>query len=80
MDFSKLIENNRLLVQVKPNSKKTEVIGFDYTSKMLIVAVKAPAEDNKANIELVKFLSRQLKKQVRIKKGLTNKRKTLEIQ
>ncbi len=45
----------------------------------MTVAIAAPPEDNKANLELVKFLSRKLKKQVRIASGFGSKTKILEI-
>ena len=41
------------------------------------VAVAEPAEDNKANIELIKFLSKQLGKKIRILRGLKSKEKLL---
>ena len=43
-----------------------------------IIAIKEKAEDNKANIELVRFLSKELGKRVRIKTGLKFKIKILE--
>ena len=44
---------------------------------VLTVAVAAPADKGKANLELVKFLSKELKRQVRIKSGVTKKEKVL---
>ena len=43
----------------------------------LVVEVGAPAKDNKANLELVRFLSKELKMPLRIKSGLTSKNKVL---
>lgn len=45
----------------------------------MTVAVAAPPEDNKANLALIKFLSKKLKKQVRIVSGFGSKTKILEI-
>lgn len=67
----------RLQVTVKPNARKTEIL--EQGEGTLKVAVAAPPEDGKANLELVKFLSRKLKKQVRIVSGFGNKKKLLEV-
>ncbi|MBW2969021.1 DUF167 domain-containing protein, partial [Candidatus Woesearchaeota archaeon] len=60
-------------------SKKNEIVGFNKEKKALIIAVKSPADKNKANLELIKFLSKQLKHKVRIKSGLTSKEKIISI-
>lgn len=62
-------------VRVKANSSRTEILSFD--QDILLVAIKAPADKNKANTELVKFLSKELGCAVRIKSGLTSKEKKL---
>ena len=60
-------------VRVKANSSQTKILSFD--EDVLVVAIKAPADKNKANTELVKFLSKELGSPVRIKSGLTSKEK-----
>lgn len=45
----------------------------------MTVAVAAPPEKGKANLELIRFLSKKLKKQVRIVSGFGNSSKILEI-
>ena len=65
----------RVQVVVKPNSKKTEILELS----PLKVAIAAPPKDNKANIELIKFLTKHYKRPVRIVMGLTSKRKLIEI-
>ena len=62
---------------VKTNSKKTQILSFDKERKAYKVEVKAPPEKNKANIEIEKFFSKLLKKQVRITSGRTSKTKIL---
>ena len=74
-----LSKSNRIDVIVKANSNKTDVVGYDEEDGVLKIEVKAPAKDNKANIEVVKFLSRLLKKKVKIIKGKTSKRKTVSF-
>ncbi len=77
MNIEDYVENELLKVHVKPNSKKTEIIGYDFEKKILKVAISEPADKNKANLEVVKFFSKLLKKQVKIKSGLKSKEKTL---
>ena len=48
---------------MKPSSKKDRIVSFD---EVLVVEVSASAHDGKANVALVKFLSRELKHQVRM--------------
>lgn len=79
MEPSNYIHNNHLLIIVKPNSPKTEVIGWDDEKKALRVNVRAKPEDNEANIAVIKFFSKLLKKKVIIKSGLRSKEKLLEI-
>jgi uncharacterized protein (TIGR00251 family) len=79
IDINKHIREGSIKVFVKPGKKKTKIISFDDVKKALIIEVGAPAEDNKANVELVKFLSRQLKKRLIIKSGFTSKEKIILV-
>ncbi len=67
----------KITVKAKPGSGRSEISqdGEAYT-----VWLKALAQDNKANIELVKLLSRHFGRKVRILSGLNSKRKTLEVE
>ncbi len=50
---------------------------------VLKIKITAPAVDNKANEELIKFLSKEMKKkksQVKIVSGFTSREKILEIE
>ena len=79
MDIHDYIINNRLHIIVKPNAKKTEILSCDPLTKIVKIAVAAPADKDKANKELLKFVSRILKKKVSFVTGLRNKGKILEI-
>jgi len=79
MDFNQYIQNNHLKILVKPNSSKTEILGWDDDKKALRVNVKARPEDNAANVAVVKFFSKLLKKKVIIKTGLRSREKILII-
>ena len=68
----------RLNIKVQPNSKKQE-IQTDIEGKISKVFLKKPAKENKANNELIKFLSKYFKNKVKIIKGFTSKRKLIEV-
>ena len=79
MNPEEYIRNNRLNIVVRPNSPKNEIAGYDENRDAVKVSIKAPAEDNKANIEIIKFFSKLTGKNVRIISGLKSKKKILEI-
>lgn len=66
----------KIKIKVKPNSKKQEIIKIGEEYK---VSLKERAENNKANIELIKLLGKYFKGEVRIIKGLKSKNKIVEI-
>jgi len=63
-DISPFIHDNTLAVYVKPNSPRSGVVGWNAPKKELIVEIKAPPEGGKANVMLVKLLSRLTKKRL----------------
>ena len=73
------IKENKFKIIVKPNSSKNEVLGYDKDRGAYRVAIKAKPENNKANIEIIKFLSKLLKKKVRIIAGLKGREKLIEV-
>lgn len=78
-EIEKYIENNNLRIIVKPNSSKSEIIGYNSAKKAMKVAIAAPAEENKANIEVIKFFSKILNKKIKIKSGLKSREKSLNL-
>ena len=54
------INSKRFKVIAKPNSKSTEIVGWDEDRQALRVNVAAPPDKNKANIALTKFLCKEL--------------------
>lgn len=64
---------------VKPNSPKNQIKSYDKERNAYKVNIKAPAEKNKANKEIIKFFSKLLKKKVKIIKGLKSKNKVLNV-
>ena len=65
-----------ITLKVKPNSNKNEIIERGAVWK---VNIKSPPQDNKANIELIRFLRKELKKEVRLIRGFKSKEKVVEI-
>ena len=63
-------------LKVKPNSKEQNI---EKNNGLYHVKLKSSPENNKANLELVKFLKEYFKKEVRIKSGFTSKNKIVEI-
>jgi uncharacterized protein (TIGR00251 family) len=76
---SSYIINGFLKVSVKPGKKETKILRYDPDKEALVVEIGARAQDNKANIELVKYFSKLLKRNVEIKSGHTSKQKILSI-
>lgn len=66
-------------VIIKPNSPKNEVVGFDSDKKAYKISIKEKAEENKANKELIRFLSKELGKRIKIKSGLKSREKIIEL-
>jgi uncharacterized protein (TIGR00251 family) len=64
-------------VKVKPNARQNLIL--EQTESTIKVAIAAPPEKGKANLELARFLSKKLKKQVRIVSGFGNSSKIIEI-
>ena len=79
MKIEQYIKNGKIKILVKPNSNKNEIKEWDEKRQGLKVNINAQPEDNKANTELIKFLSKTLKKKVRIKTGFSSREKIIEI-
>ena len=70
----------KIHVKVKPNSSEQKIVNFG--EFRYLVYVKSPAEDDKANIELINLLSKHLgvpPKSLHIIFGRTSHDKILEI-
>mmetsp|Transcript_26911 Transcript_26911/g.30010 ORF Transcript_26911/g.30010 Transcript_26911/m.30010 type:complete len:101 (-) Transcript_26911:107-409(-) len=60
----------RLVVNAKPNAKRTRVVGFD--NEAVVLAITSPPVDGKANKELTEYIASILgvkKKDVTLDKG-----------
>lgn len=74
MDWKEKLKTG-LNVLVKPNAREESV---EWDGEVLKVSISAPPEDNKANIAVIKLISREAGFNVRIVRGLTSKRKFLK--
>ena len=73
------IASNKFKVIVTPNARANEIIGFDEAKNAYRISIKARAEGNKANIELIKFLTKTTKKKARIVSGFKSREKIIEL-
>ena len=73
------IKEKKFKIIAKPNASETKIERFDSERNAYIISVRAKPEDNKANIELIKFLSRELKGKARIVSGFRGKEKIIEL-
>lgn len=74
------IKEDVFKVIVKSNSSKNEVLGYDEEREAYRVNIKAKPEDNKANIEIIRFFSKLIGGRVRIMSGLKSKEKIIRVE
>lgn len=72
-------KSNLFKLIVKTNMPKTEIIGFDSVKNAYRMNVNAVPEKGKANMEIIKFFRRHLKKDVKIVSGATSKQKLVRV-
>jgi uncharacterized protein len=78
MNFEEHLKDSATII-VRPGSSKSEITGYDEERKALRVNIKAPPEDNKANIEIIRFFSKLTGRQVKIISGLKAKKKIIRL-
>lgn len=72
------IKESKFKIIVKTNVRENKIEGFDNERQAYRISIKAKPEDNKANIELIKFLSKSLKKKAKIISGFKSREKIIE--
>ena len=77
--FFMYINSNKFKIIVKPNAKESKVEGFDKEKDAFRISIKAKSEDNRANVEVIKFLSKLLRKRVKIISGFKSREKIIEV-
>jgi len=71
----------KFYIRVKPSSSQQKI--EDFGNNRYLVYVKSPAENNEANIEMLKILGKHLgvpSTKLRIISGINNKDKVVEVQ
>ncbi|MDP2628907.1 MAG: DUF167 domain-containing protein [Nanoarchaeota archaeon] len=69
----------KIYVKVKTNSSKQEI--FEFGDFRYLIYLKSRPENNEANMELLKIISKHLgipSTRIKIKSGITNNEKILE--
>ncbi|MFA5060785.1 MAG: DUF167 domain-containing protein [Candidatus Pacearchaeota archaeon] len=67
----------KIEIKVRPNSKKQEI--HKISESEYKVFLKKPAEDNKANIELLRLLKKYFNSEIKLLKGRNSKNKLIEV-
>jgi len=79
--YVELMSHKILLVKVVPNSKTTEIVGYE--GDVLKIRIAAPPDKGKANDELIAFLAKEYKiskSQITILQGHTSRLKRVSIE
>ncbi|MBI2143734.1 DUF167 domain-containing protein [Candidatus Woesearchaeota archaeon] len=76
-EFAEAANLEKIAVVVKPNSSKNEIISYNSEKKAWMVNIKAAAEKDKANKELLKFMKKETGRAWMIKTGLHSREKVL---
>lgn len=66
-------------IKVKVKTRQPETKILKHENNIYLIALKSPPIENKANIELIKFLKKYFKKQVIIKSGFKSKEKIITL-
>ncbi|MDD3647063.1 MAG: DUF167 domain-containing protein [Candidatus Dojkabacteria bacterium] len=71
----------KLKIRVIPNSSKNQIVGW-IDDETLKVKISAPAEKGKANKELLKFLTKELKtgRNIFLVSGFKDRNKLIELE
>lgn len=76
-------DKSRIAVRVKPNSQRSQFLGYNEQRQAIEVALNAPARDGEANEELIELIHEQLKlpkSKIKIVTGLKARDKVLELE
>lgn len=74
-----MIKESKFKIYVKTNKNQNKLMGFDQEKQAYVLEINAKPIENEANKEIVRFLSKLLKKKVVIKSGLKSKIKYIQV-
>jgi uncharacterized protein (TIGR00251 family) len=76
----------KIKIKVKPNSGKQsvekispELFSEEGFEGLYFVKLKSSTEEGKANLELIKILTKYFEREVKIKSGFTSRKKIIEV-
>jgi uncharacterized protein len=69
----------KIKIVVKTNSDENKLLGYDGRHDAYKVHIKASPHEGKANKEIEKFLSKSLKKKVKIVSGFKSNKKIIDV-
>ncbi len=75
-----LMLKGKFKILVKTNAEENKISGYDAEKNVWKIEVCAVPEKNKANIGIIKFLTKQFGRRVRIVSGLKSKEKICEVE
>lgn len=76
MNLQKHLKSNTLILRVVPRAGREELVETENGLKLFL---KAPAEDNKANVELIKFFKKEFGLRVEIVSGWKRREKVVKV-
>lgn len=74
-----MIKESKFKIYVKTNKNQNKLMGFDQEKQAYVLEINAKPIENEANKEIVRFLSKLLKRMVVIKSGLKSKIKYIQV-
>ena len=74
-----MIKESKFKIYVKTNKNQNKLMGFDQEKQAYVLEINAKPIENEANKEIVRFLSKLLKRKVVIKSGLKSKIKYIQV-
>ncbi|ENN96710.1 hypothetical protein J422_00671 [Methanocaldococcus villosus KIN24-T80] len=66
-------------IEVQPNANKNEIFGINEWRKRVMVKIKAPPVEGKANKEIIKFFRKLFNSDIEILSGTTSSKKSVLI-
>ena len=79
MNLLDYIKDDKLTIIVKANAPKNKLIAYDESKSVLQIEIKAKAENNKANTEIIKFVTKLSNKHAKIISGRNSRKKILKF-
>ncbi len=77
-DIEEILKKDIFKIVVRPNANETQIKTWNAEKQALLVDIAAPADEGKANKEVMRYFSKLLKTKVRIKSGMRSKEKLIE--